>query len=61
MSGRVGTSASISSIRSRARPRALAGIEGITANSYTVRSTINVPLQRAVEERLAGRPLAVRA
>ena len=32
--------------------KSLAGIEGITANSYTVRSTINVPLQRAVEETL---------
>ena len=32
--------------------KTLAGIEGITANSYTVRSTINVPLQRAVESAL---------
>ena len=32
--------------------KSLAGIEGITANSYTVRSTINVPLQRAVESAL---------
>ena len=32
--------------------KALAGIEAITANSYTVRSTINPPLQRAVEEAL---------
>src|SRR5207248_2201797 len=32
--------------------KSLAGIEGITANSYTVRSTINVPLQRTVEETL---------
>lgn len=32
--------------------KSLAGIEGITANSYTVRSTINVPLQRVVEETL---------
>jgi penicillin-binding protein 1A len=29
--------------------KALAGIEAITANSYTVRSTISPPLQRAVE------------
>jgi penicillin-binding protein 1A len=32
--------------------KSLAGIEGITANSYTVRSTINVQLQRSVEETL---------
>ncbi len=32
--------------------RAVAGIDAITANSYTVRSTINLPLQRAVEETL---------
>ncbi len=32
--------------------KTLAGIEGITANSYTVRSTINVPLQKAVEAAL---------
>ncbi|HEY7243644.1 MAG TPA: transglycosylase domain-containing protein [Xanthobacteraceae bacterium] len=32
--------------------KAVAGIEAITANSYTVRSTINPPLQRAVEEAL---------
>ena len=32
--------------------KAVAGIEAITANSYTVRSTINLPLQRAVEETL---------
>jgi 1A family penicillin-binding protein len=32
--------------------KSLAGIEGITANSYTVRSTINVQLQRVVEETL---------
>ncbi|MET0536485.1 MAG: transglycosylase domain-containing protein [Xanthobacteraceae bacterium] len=32
--------------------KALAGIDAITANSYTVRSTINPPLQRAVEETL---------
>ena len=32
--------------------KAVAGIEAITANSYTVRSTINLPLQRAVEENL---------
>ena len=50
--GRAATSASISSIRSPARPRSLAGIEAITANSYTVRSTINPQLQRAVEEAL---------
>jgi membrane carboxypeptidase/penicillin-binding protein len=29
--------------------KAVAGIEAITANSYTVHSTINLPLQRAVE------------
>jgi penicillin-binding protein 1A len=29
--------------------RSVAGIEAITANSYTVRSTISLPLQRAVE------------
>ncbi len=50
--------------------KSLAGIAGITANSYTVRSTINVPLQRAVEsalqeglwryERSAGRSRFVR-
>ena len=32
--------------------RAVAGIEAITANSYTVRSTINTRLQRAVEQAL---------
>ena len=32
--------------------KSLAGIEAITANSYTVRSTINPQLQRAVEEAL---------
>jgi penicillin-binding protein 1A len=32
--------------------KAAAGIDAITANSYTVRSTINPPLQRAVEETL---------
>src|SRR5262245_3874998 len=32
--------------------KAVAGIEAITANSYTVRSTINTQLQRAVEEAL---------
>src|SRR3974390_1902738 len=32
--------------------KAVAGIEAITANSYTVRSTISLPLQRAVEETL---------
>jgi penicillin-binding protein 1A len=32
--------------------KAVAGIEAITANSYTVRSTISLPLQRAVEEAL---------
>ena len=32
--------------------KSVAGIEAITANSYTVRSTINPPLQRAVEEAL---------
>ena len=51
--------------------KSLAGIEGITANSYTVRSTINVPLQRVVEqslqdglwryERSSGRSRFVRA
>ena len=52
MSGRAETSVSISSIRWRARPSAVAGIDAITANSYTVRSTIIRPLQRAVEEAL---------
>src|SRR6516162_1833013 len=32
--------------------KAVAGVEAITANSYVVRSTINLPLQRAVEEAL---------
>src|SRR5262249_56121387 len=32
--------------------KGLAGIDAITANSYTVRSTINPQLQRAVEEAL---------
>src|SRR5215831_5538207 len=32
--------------------KSLAGIDAITANSYTVRSTISPPLQRAVEEAL---------
>jgi penicillin-binding protein 1A len=32
--------------------KSIAGIEAITANSYTVRSTINPQLQRAVEEAL---------
>src|SRR5207248_5707034 len=32
--------------------KALAGIDAITANSYTVRSTIDPRLQRAVEEAL---------
>jgi membrane carboxypeptidase/penicillin-binding protein len=32
--------------------KAVAGIEAITANSYTVRSTISLPLQRAAEEAL---------
>ena len=32
--------------------KSVAGIEAITANSYTVRSTINPPLQRAVETTL---------
>jgi penicillin-binding protein 1A len=32
--------------------KAVAGIDAITANSYVVRSTINLPLQRAVEEAL---------
>src|SRR5947208_9759481 len=32
--------------------KSLAGIDAITANSYTVRSTINPQLQRAVEETL---------
>src|SRR5436190_3207485 len=32
--------------------KSVAGIEAITANSYTVRSTISLPLQRAVEETL---------
>ena len=41
--------------------KSVAGIEAITANSYTVRSTINPQLQRAVETTLAGRALALRA
>jgi penicillin-binding protein 1A len=32
--------------------KSVAGIEAITANSYTVRSTISLPLQRAMEETL---------
>src|SRR5262249_4777493 len=32
--------------------KSIAGIETITANSYTVRSTISPPLRRAVEEAL---------
>jgi membrane carboxypeptidase/penicillin-binding protein len=32
--------------------KSIAGVEAITANSYTVRSTISPPLQRAVEEAL---------
>src|SRR5262249_45768667 len=32
--------------------KAAAGIDAITADSYTVRSTISLPLQRAVEETL---------
>src|SRR4029077_3215889 len=32
--------------------KSIAGIDAITANSYTVRSTISPPLQRAVEEAL---------
>src|SRR5215471_9194249 len=32
--------------------KSIAGIEAITANSYTVRSTISPPLQRAVQEAL---------
>ncbi|HZV08256.1 MAG TPA: penicillin-binding transpeptidase domain-containing protein, partial [Novosphingobium sp.] len=32
--------------------RSVAGIDAITANSYKVRSTISLPLQRAVEEAL---------
>ncbi|HKF11015.1 MAG TPA: transglycosylase domain-containing protein, partial [Xanthobacteraceae bacterium] len=32
--------------------KSIAGIEAITANSYTVRTTISPPLQRAVEEAL---------
>jgi len=32
--------------------KSVAGIDAITASSYTVRSTINLPLQRAVEETL---------
>src|SRR5216684_8110275 len=32
--------------------KSVAGINAITANSYTVRSTISLPLQRAVEETL---------
>ena len=32
--------------------KSVAGIDAITANSYTIRSTISLPLQRAVEESL---------
>jgi penicillin-binding protein 1A len=32
--------------------KSVAGLDAITANSYTVRSTISLPLQRAVEEAL---------
>src|SRR5208337_1137586 len=32
--------------------KSVAGIDAIAANSYTVRSTINLPLQRVVEETL---------
>ena len=39
--------------------KSVAGIEAITANSYTVRSTINPPLQRAVEDDAAGGALAL--
>ena len=41
--------------------KSVAGIEAITANSYTVRSTISPQLQRAVEEALAGGAFALRA
>ena len=71
MSGRGGTSRFHFVDQVGREAKTLAGIEGITANSYTVRSTINVPLQRAVEqtlqeglwryERSAGRSRFVRA
>ena len=41
--------------------RAVAGIEAITAHSYTVRSTINPQLQRAVEATLQEGLCALRA
>ncbi len=41
--------------------KALAGIDAITANSYTVRSTIHPQLQRAVEEALQEGLVALRA
>ncbi len=41
--------------------RTMAGLEAITANSYTVRSTINPQLQRAVESTPAGGPVELRA
>ncbi len=41
--------------------KAAAGIDAITANSYTVRSTINTQLQRAVEQALQEGPVALRA
>ena len=41
--------------------KSVAGIEAITANSYTVRSTINPQLQRAVEAALQEGLVALRA
>ena len=41
--------------------KAVAGIEAITANSYTVRSTINAQLQRAAGGGAAGGAFALRA
>ena len=52
MKGRGATLASTSSIKLPVKPSQLAGIQAITADTYTVRSTINLKLQRAVEEAL---------
>ena len=52
MNGRAATSASTSSTRWPVKRRSVAGIDAITANSLTVRSTVNPKLQRTVEETL---------
>ena len=51
-SARAATSASTSSIRWCARPRAIPNIDTLTGDSYTVRSTIDPQLQRATETAL---------